>query len=391
MLGIASQSSFTATYTNISPVDIYGIGGFSDFSISGHFTIAFYTNLALGIDQYWYVGHNIGGSIGIPSNVTPVISNAATAKLDAPATISFDCSNTQPTITITGSINPFSTCAGQPSINQIVSVIGINLTNDIIITAPTGFEISLLSGSGFSNSINLSGTGGIIASTNIYVRVSAGSAGTVSGNLIFNSTGATTQSVPISATINPLPIIASVVGATRTGPGSVTVSGTVTPAIGTTIDWYANPTGGSTLFGGSLSYTTGIISSTTNYFAEARNISTGCISTARTPVIATINGTFFAGSIGSNQSFCIGQKPDTLQSLVVASGGTGVITYQWQKSIDNSSFTDIIGATSIFYSPIPPTQTTYYRRLAVTAIDGSISSNTITIVVNPKPVVDFTY
>jgi hypothetical protein len=390
MLGIAAQSSFTTTYTNIAPVDIYGVGGFSDFSISGHFTIAFYTNLALNIDQYWYVGHNIGGSIGIPSNVTPVISNAVTAKLNAPATISFDCSNTQPTISITGAFSPFSACAGQPSTSQVISVMGINLTNDVIITAPAGFEISLLVGSGYSNSVTLSGTGGILASTNIYIRVSSGSTGTVSGNIVFSSTGATSQNIPVSATINPLPIIASVVGASRTGPGSVTVSGTVTPSLGTTIDWYANPTGGSTLVGGSLNYTTGIISSTTTYFAEARNVTTGCVSVARTPVIATINGTLFAGSIGSNQSYCIGQKLDTLQSLVLASGGTGTITYQWQKSIDNISFTDIVGASAIFYNPIPPTQTTYYRRLATTVIDGVIASNTITIVVNPKPVVDFT-
>lgn len=390
MLGIAAQSSFTTTYTNITPVDIYGVGGFSDFSISGHFTIAFYTNLALNVDQYWYVGHNIGGSIGIPSNATPVISNAATAKLNAPATISFDCSNTQPTITISGSLSPFSACADQPSTSQSISILGINLTNDVVIVAPVGFEISLLSGSGYSNLITLSGTGGLLASTNIYIRVSAGSTGSISGNLVFSSSGATTQNLPISATINPLPVIASVVGAARTGPGSVTISGTVTPSIGTTIDWYANPTGGATLFGGSLSYTTGIISSTTTYFAEARNTTTGCLSSTRVPVIAIVNGTLFAGSIGSNQSYCIGQKLDTLQSLVVASGGTGAITYQWQKSIDNSSFTDIVGATLIFYNPIPPTQTTYYRRIATTIADGSIASNTIIIVVNPKPTVDFT-
>ena len=389
MLGIAAQSSFSTTYTNITPVDIYGVGGFSDFSISGHFTIAFYTNLALNIDQYWYVGHNIGGSIGIPSNVTPVINNAATAKLNAPATISFDCSNTQPTITVSGSLSPFSACAGQPSTNQVISVLAINLTNDVIINAPAGFEVSLLPGTGFSNSITLSGTGGILASTSIYIRVSAGSTGTVSGNLVFNSTGAATQNIPLSATINPLPAIASVVGASRTGPGIVTVSGTVTPSIGTTIDWYANPTGGTTFLGGSLSYTTGIIATTTTYFAEARNTATGCISAVRTPVIATINGTLFAGSIGSNQSYCIGQKLDTLQSLVIASGGTGAITYQWQKSIDNTSFIDIVGATAVFYNPIRPTQTSYYRRIATTIVDGSIASNTITIVVNPKPVVNF--
>jgi alpha-tubulin suppressor-like RCC1 family protein len=391
MLGIASQLSFTGTYTNISPVDIFGAGGFSDFSISGHFTIAFFTNLSLPtpVDQYWYVGHNIGGSIGIPSNTTPVISSGTTAKLDAPATISFDCSNTQPTINAPSSFSPFITCAGIASASQVISILGTSLTNDILITAPAGFEISLTSGTGYVSSITLTGTGGFLPSTNIYVRASAGTAGSLSGNLVLSSDGATTQTIPISGSINPLPVIASVVGAARTGPGSLIVSGTVSPAAGTTIDWYANPTGGTALLGGNLAYTTGIISSTTTYFAEARNITTGCVSSTRTPVIATINGTLFAGSVGSNQSYCVGQKLDTLQSLVIASGGTGAISYQWQLSTDNISFTNIAGATNLYYNPIPPTVTTYYRRLANTALDGNFASNTISIVVNPKPVANF--
>jgi hypothetical protein len=389
MLGIVAQSSFTLTYTNTLPVDIYGIGGFSDFSISGHFTIAFFTNLALNIDQYWYVGHNIGGSIGIPSNNTAVISNAVTAKLDAPGTISFDCSNTQPTITVSGTINPFVACEGVVSGYQTLSILGTSLTNDIVITAPSGFEISLNSGTGYTNSITLTGTGGTVTSTNIYVRLSAGLSGSVSGNIDLSSIGANSQSIALSGTVNPLPTIATTTGAARTGSGSLTISGTVSPAIGTTIDWYLNPSGGTALALGSLSYTTGIISSTTTYFAEARNTTTGCVSNLRTPVIATINGTLFAGSIGSNQSYCIGQSLDPLNSIVIASGGTGTITYQWQLSIDNINFNNISSATNVSYNPIPPIQTSYYKRLATTSNDGTVASNIITIVVNPKPVVNF--
>jgi hypothetical protein len=74
---------------------------------------------------------------------------------------------------------------------------------------------------------------------------------------------------------------------------------------------------------------------------------------------------------------------------VLASGGTGSIIYQWQKSTDNINFFNIDLATDLYYFPIPPTQTTYYRRMASTIADGAIASNTITIVVNPKPVADF--
>lgn len=389
MLGIASESSFTTTYTNISPVDIYGTGGFSDFSIAGHFTIAFFTDLTVPVDQYWYVGHNTGGSIGIPSIVAPVISNAAVARLDAPATISFNCSNAQPTIGVVGTINTFSDCIGLASASQMIAVSGSNLTNVLIATAPLGFEVSTSANTGYSSSITLTGSGGTLAATNIYVRVIAGSTGTVSGNLVLSSSGANTVYLPLSGTVYPLPTIASVTGAARTGPGTVTISGTVSPAVGTTIDWYANPTGGVALATGTLSYTTGIISSTTNYYAEARNTITGCVSTARTMVTATVNAIFSAGSVGIDQSFCVGQNPAPLNSIVLASGGTGSISYQWQSSTDNIVFTDIAGATLINYTPVAPTQTIYYRRNAITAADGSIASNTVTITVNPKPVVNF--
>lgn len=64
--------------------------GYDDFSVAGHFIIAFYINGAS--DQYWYLGHNIGGSFGNPANATTFILAATPANLNAPAGISFDCS-----------------------------------------------------------------------------------------------------------------------------------------------------------------------------------------------------------------------------------------------------------------------------------------------------------
>jgi len=205
MLGIAAQNSFVATYTNASPVDIYGFGGFRDFSISGHFTIAFFTDLSIPVDQYWYVGHNIGGSIGIPSIVAPVISNAAVAKLDAPNTISFDCSNSQPTITINGTLNPFTDCIGAVSSVQQWTVSGENLSNPILIAAPSGFEISLSAGSGFSANLSLPELAGSIASTTVYIRMISASSGNYSGMISISSIGASSKSLAVLGTVNPKP------------------------------------------------------------------------------------------------------------------------------------------------------------------------------------------
>ena len=48
---------------------------------------------------------------------------------------------------------------------------GYNLTNDITVTAPSGYEVSTSSGSGFGSSVAVSESGGSVASTNIYTRL----------------------------------------------------------------------------------------------------------------------------------------------------------------------------------------------------------------------------
>ena len=64
---------------------------FTDISVAGHFFIAFYSSG--GTDQYWYLGHNIGGSIGNPANVTTFILAGAPASLNSSGGVTFECSN----------------------------------------------------------------------------------------------------------------------------------------------------------------------------------------------------------------------------------------------------------------------------------------------------------
>ena len=72
-------------------------------------------------------------------------------------------------------------------------------------------------------------------------------------------------------------------------------------------------------------------------------------------------------------------------SLAVATGGTGTITYQWEQSTNNSTWTNAIGtSTSASYTTPNLTSNTYYRRKATTTIDGTITSNSalVTIAAN---------
>jgi gliding motility-associated-like protein len=92
------------------------------------------------------------------------------------------------------------------------------------------------------------------------------------------------------------------------------------------------------------------------------------------------------GTISSNQVVCEGAVPAIL-SGTASSGGSGVFTYQWQSSLDNLTFTNLTGETSqnlVFSNPA--SATTYYRRIT-TDQQVQAFSNTITVTVNPLPVV----
>jgi hypothetical protein len=106
-----------------------------------------------------------------------------------------------------------------------------------------------------------------------------------------NNFGCSASATTGTVTVTPAPAAPTSAGNSRCGAGTVALSASV--AGGNTIDWYAAATGGSPLAGGTgtLNYTTPSISATTIYYAEARNITSGCRSTTRTAVTATINQT----------------------------------------------------------------------------------------------------
>lgn len=109
-----------------------------------------------------------------------------------------------PTLAITGSMSAFSTTSGTPSTAQTVTVSGTNLTAGCTVTAPTGFEVSLDNSSyAGSKSISQSGTGLASQPVTVYTRLAAAdAAGSYSGNVSFASTGATTQTTPVSGSVS---------------------------------------------------------------------------------------------------------------------------------------------------------------------------------------------
>ena len=85
-----------------------------------------------------------------------------------------------------------------PTAAQTYQVSGSGLTGNISVTAPAGFQISLTSGGGFGNSLVLSQTNGSVSPTTIYARYNPTVSGTVTGNIVHTSNGATSRNIAVS-------------------------------------------------------------------------------------------------------------------------------------------------------------------------------------------------
>ena len=106
-----------------------------------------------------------------------------------------------PTINVsTNALASFSTVVGNPSGPQTYSVAGSNLTENIIITPVSGYELST-DGITYSASLSLPETGGVVANTTIYVRLTGVAVGSFNGEIAHSSTGATTKNVSVAGTV----------------------------------------------------------------------------------------------------------------------------------------------------------------------------------------------
>lgn len=105
--------------------------------------------------------------------------NVSTATIDTPV----------PT-----SLTGFSTPEGTPSAEQTFTVTASDLTADLVITAPAGFELREQGIGSYGSTLNLAGP---TVSATIEVRLTGVTAGIWSGNVTLASTGATGQTVSV--------------------------------------------------------------------------------------------------------------------------------------------------------------------------------------------------
>jgi gliding motility-associated-like protein len=301
-----------------------------------------------------------------------------------------------PTITNTSNFSSFMTCVGTASAAQSFTVSAANLTSNLTVTAPTGFELATSSSGTYSSSIVLTQTSGTVSTTTLWARLKSSTLTSTSGSIVLSSTGATSGNISVSAQVSALPTISvNVIPDVTTS--STTFSIPFTGLTGADVYSLVAGTTSMTNFAAvsNASVTTSplvitIPASAQNsydFILTVANSTSGC-SVQRTfsLVVSDIN----PGTTAADQAICSGTIPAAFTSLTDATaGGAGSPTYQWQMSTTGvaGTYNDINGATSASYShPTALMADTYFRRKATIGVAFG-TAHPIEVLVNALPVV----
>lgn len=134
-----------------------------------------------------------------------------------------------------------------------------------------------------------------------------------------------------------------------------------------------------------------------NYAATALTASTyfrrvitsgACPSITSASLYITVIPAITNNTVGSAQTLCTGSAPVGFTGSNPG-GGTGIYSYQWESSTNNSTFNPITGATNLTYSHGSMTTTLFFRRVVTSVcantsvsfqvlVNSNIGNNTVT-------------
>jgi len=219
---------------------------------------------------------------------------------------------------------------------------------------------------GTTSQLNNPTIGGTWSSSNTSVAtisstglVTAISSGTTTISYTITSNVGCSSSVSTSYSVGTVATITSTAPSTRCDIGTLSLGATANAGI---INWYATPTGGTSLGTGST-FITPSLSSTTTYYVDTNN--NGCVSSSRTAVQASVYTTDITSTTPGSRT-----GAGTVTLGATASGGT----INWYTTLTGGSS---IGTGTTFTTPVISITTTYY----VEVVNGPCTSPTRTPVV----------
>ncbi len=259
---VLTQTEITNLYNSCAPPTVTGTTPLSRCDAG---TVALGASASSGTIN-WYSSSTGGSSLQTGTSfTTPSINTTTTYYVDA---TSSGCTSSSRTAVV-ATVNTTPTVTGTTPLSRCDAgtvALGASASGGIInwYSSSTGGS-SLQTGTSFT-------TPSINATTTYYVDA------TISGCTSSSRTA-------VVATVNTIPTITATTPLSRCDAGTVALGASASGGI---INWYSSSTGGSLLQTGT-SFTTPSINTTTTYYVDAT--SSGCTSSSRTAVVATVNTT----------------------------------------------------------------------------------------------------
>ncbi|WP_281636612.1 beta strand repeat-containing protein [Flavobacterium marginilacus] len=281
-----------------------------------------------------------GVTVKITGGTSDIISSGYTSSSNTPQRVSFDFTPTSSSI----GVEFYNTLNAGSTLGTIIDDIVLVPTSQLspfATTVPKGNYKTYASCAGLPvqlNVENVPASGVTYAWTGTSGAVFSPSANIINPTITFAGSGVQQATVvatssngcPSSQSTTYVNVSAAPTVTSTTGNSKIytrTANTTTVSAVassGATIDWYNASSGGTLLSSGSLTYVpTGVNAGTYTVYAQARNTTTGCVSTSRTAVTLTITpkALTITGAVTSNKVY-----DGTVTASVTAGTLSGVIS-----------------------------------------------------------------
>ena len=193
---VANGSSLTGNVTVTAPTGF--VVSLNNSTFSGAVTITESGGTIPATTVYVAVASSastgtVSGNVAVTSAGASGASVAVSGTVNAPASL----------VASPTSLTGFSTSQGIQSNSQTFTITAAGLTSAATVTAPSGYVVSLSSGSGYSGSLTVPESGGAISGVTVYVAIaSTAPTGTASGSVVVSSPSVAATAVAVSGTVN---------------------------------------------------------------------------------------------------------------------------------------------------------------------------------------------
>ncbi|MEI6507690.1 MAG: T9SS type A sorting domain-containing protein [Bacteroidota bacterium] len=200
--------------------------------------------------------------------------------------------------------------------------------------------------------------------------------------VVQSGTCSSANSSAVTVTVIPSSVGGNVSGGSTICTGSTSGTLTLSGNTGSIINWEysVSPfTTWTTISNTSSTYTSGVLTQTTQFRAVVQNGS--CSSASSSPTTVTVGPASVGGSVSGGTNVCTGST----SPLLTLSGNTGSIL-RWESSVSPFTTWTTISNTSATYTSGVLTQTTQFRAVVQSGTCSSANSSTTTVTVDPTSV-----